>query len=281
MKYENIESAITVDSVAPFLTNRVIGKKLYTFNQLGSTNDHLRLLAQNGEEEGAVVTADQQTRGRGRHQRHWFSAPGKGLWFSVLLRPASFWDRVGLISLLSSLAVADAFFEQAGLAAAVKWPNDVLSDGRKISGILMETETRSDRPSYLCVGIGVNVNHEKADFPEPLRQRATSLLIESGKSINRAQLLVGILNKLEDYYRRFLDGEHDHIRREWLARCYHKQSFVQVTRGDSVIEGHFEQIDAGGSMLLRTSSGELCRIQSGEVTQLANATQHSAFTGDV
>jgi len=270
------ESAITAEQIQLLLRNQIIGNKIYSFRQLGSTNDYIRRLAQNGEDEGAVVISDAQTRGRGRYQRAWLSPPGKGLWFSVLLRPKSLWDRVGLVSLLASLAVADGIVEQTALQPQLKWPNDVLIDGKKVCGILIETETQNGSPEYLCLGIGINVNHEEADFPESLRQRATSLFVETGKAISRTQLLVSVLHNVEEYYRRFSNGEYDYISSEWLTRCFHKNSTVKVTRGDNVIEGLFERIDSGGQMLLRTRNGEICRIQSGEVTQLAFA-HHSVI----
>jgi BirA family biotin operon repressor/biotin-[acetyl-CoA-carboxylase] ligase len=264
------ETAITADEVRNLLKNEVIGKRIYAFTQLGSTNDHIRRLARNGEEEGAVVVADTQTRGRGRHHRPWFSPQGKGLWVSVLLRPTKHWDKVGLMSLLTGLTVAEAIAQQTKVFPMLKWPNDVMVDGKKISGILIESEIRQESigGSFLALGIGINVSHRPNDFPDSLRDRATSLLIETGMEIDRVQLLATVLHKLEDHYRRFVNGDHDFIRDEWWKKCLHRQKLVRVVCGKTTFNGIFEKIGANGEMLLRTDDGELRRIQAGEVSNL-------------
>ena len=272
MKHHPIEPAITAARIKPLLATDIVGRKIYAFSQIASTNDYARRLAKNGEDEGAVIITDSQTRGRGRYHRRWFSPPGKGLWLSVLLRPTTHWDGIGLMSLLAGLAVSEAIDKETGMTTQLKWPNDVLHNNRKVSGILIESETQN---AHLVVGIGINVNQTASDFPESLRHRATSLLLETGIVNSRMRLLVGVLNELEHNYKRFLTGDHEWLRCKWLARCAHKDMDVTVTCGEMTIEGVFQTIDTNGAMILRSSPGEVHRIRSGELSHLGVTTLQS------
>ncbi len=264
MKPTANEEPITAEQILPHLKNQIIGRGIYCFRQIGSTNEHLRRLCRNGEEEGAVVIADRQTQGRGRHQRNWHSPPGLGLWFSVLLRPTTFLNRLGLISLLSGLAIAEAIAEQTGLSPKLKWPNDVLLNSKKVCGILAESEIKNGSAD-ISLGVGINVNHRKKDFPESIQQLATSLYLETGAPIDRLHLLVKALQKLEKFYRLFLNGEHEKIRRNWLRLCIHNEMAVKVASGETIIEGRFQKIDENGEMLLQDASGKILKVRSGDL----------------
>lgn len=264
----SFEAPIAADEIQALLHNKLIGTKIFAFNQLSSTNDSIRRLARNHEAEGAVVIADAQTRGRGRHRREWLSPPGKGLWLSVLLRPTVYQSRLGLISLLSALAVAESIAKETGIETQLKWPNDVLLNSKKVCGILIESESQNGSPACLSLGIGINVNQTANDFPEAIRNRATSLFLEAGRRYSRAQLLVSVLHELEKFYQLFLNGRHELIRTAWMKRCVHLNQQVKIVCGNLILVGAFEEIDRAGEIILRTNEGEVRRLQAGEVTQL-------------
>src|SRR5205823_4934887 len=177
--------------------NQVIGRDIQVFQETSSTNDVVEKLARDGVSEGVVVFAESQTRGRGRLGRKWLSPVRKGLWFSVLLRPDLRPQAATQLMVAASTALARAIRQQTGLAAEIKWPNDILLRGRKVAGILTELNAELDHIKYVVLGIGVDVNLNVADFPAELRKLATSLKIETGRNVSRAELAAAILRELD------------------------------------------------------------------------------------
>ncbi|CAK7060111.1 MAG: Bifunctional ligase/repressor BirA [Desulfovibrio sp.] len=188
------------EAVAASLTTHVFGKAGWTFFETTtSTNLKAAHLAEEGVPEGHVVVAERQTKGRGRKGHDWFSVP-RGIQFSVLLYPqASFWDAESFTRLCAH-AVANAVRELTGLESTVKMPNDVLIHGKKVAGVLVDTGYRGDEPEWAVVGIGCNVNALLEDFPETVRDQATSILVESGRPVSRNAILAAVLEKLETAY---------------------------------------------------------------------------------
>ena len=185
---------------------RLIGRRIEHLPRVGSTNDRARELAAAGEPEGLVVVADEQTLGRGRGGRVWHSAPGLGLYVSVLLRPRIPPAAIPGISLVAAVAGIDALRETSGLPVRIKWPNDlVLLDAqerkRKLGGVLTEGRAGIDGVRDVVVGLGINVNHTPEDFPPELRARATSLRIETGRPVDRGEVLKRMLCSLDQWYR--------------------------------------------------------------------------------
>lgn len=206
-----------------------LGKPLYFFEQVSSTNDILKSQAVSGAPEGCTVVADQQTNGRGRIGRKWLSLSGKGLYMSVLLRPRWQASDVAFISMLSSVAVADAL-ERLGLDnVGVKWPNDVLTDGSKIAGVLVEQGVRRDVIDYSVVGIGVNVLHNTEELSPLGKNRATSCLIE-GLRVSCDDVMVQVLNELSKIYYAVQHQGRSTIINEWTER----RALNSSCRGQSV-----------------------------------------------
>jgi BirA family transcriptional regulator, biotin operon repressor / biotin---[acetyl-CoA-carboxylase] ligase len=172
---------------------RRIGRDIRVFEQTTSTNDVIEKMARDGAKEGAVVFAESQTQGRGRLGRLWLSPARKGLWFSVLLRPDLSPQAATQLTVVSAVAVRRAIEQQTGLRAEIKWPNDILIKGKKVAGILTELSAELDRIKYVLVGIGVDVNLAKEDFVPELTSQATSLQIELGRPVVRAELAAAIL----------------------------------------------------------------------------------------
>jgi len=245
---------------------RIIGRDLRVFHETTSTNDVIERLAIDGVAEGILVFAETQTAGRGRLGRHWISPPGLGLWFSVLLRPKLSPMATTQLTVASAVAVARAIENQTQLKPQIKWPNDIVLNGRKVCGILTELSAEMDRVRYVTLGIGLDVNQTREDLPPDLMAIATSLRIESGRSYLRADLALALIRELDEVYHRVNSGAFARISDEWASRCSTLGERIRVRSGDRTIRGTAEALDDEGALLLRTEHGRLERILGGDVT---------------
>jgi BirA family biotin operon repressor/biotin-[acetyl-CoA-carboxylase] ligase len=260
------DALLADDLIARLGQTKVVGRDIQVFEQTTSTNDVAEKLARDGVKEGAVVFAESQTKGRGRLGRRWMSPVRKGLWFSILLRPDLHPQETTQLTVISATALRRAFKTLTGLTAEIKWPNDLLLGGRKAAGILTEMSAELDRVRHVILGIGVDANQEVADFPPELRKIATSLRIESGKEISRAELAVEILRELDADYARIRAGRFSEVADEWEAACVTIGRDVTVHIGERQLRGHAESLDDDGALLIRTEHGHLERIIGGDVT---------------
>ena len=261
-----IPADLAPERIQARLRSLVIGRTLEVLGEVGSTNDRVMAAGRDGAREGLAILADCQTAGRGRLGRAWASAPGLGLYTSILLRPALPASRVPLLSLVAGLAAADAIEGVAGLAPRLKWPNDLLVEGKKVAGILAETASLESRVSYVVVGIGVNVGHGAQDLPEELRATATSLRLATGRDIPRAELAAEIYNGLDRWYREYSEGQLEAIRERGRERSAILGSSVDVLAGDERWSGVAVDLDADGALLVRERSGALRRLIAGDVS---------------
>ncbi|MCX6910748.1 MAG: biotin--[acetyl-CoA-carboxylase] ligase, partial [Verrucomicrobia bacterium] len=230
------------------LGKTVIGRQVLVYEKTASTNDFVEKLALDGAAEGVVVFAESQTRGRGRMGRSWASPRGKGLWFSTLLRPKLSLSSVARLTIAASVAIVRAIREQTGLAAEIKWPNDIFIAGRKCAGILAELRTELDAIKFVILGIGLDVNCDAGDFPPEVRKTATSLKMELAKQerepILRGDLAVALLRELNRAYGLAgNDDGFDEIRREWgrLSSTLGKRVALQI--GPHRLEGFAQALD--------------------------------------
>jgi len=254
------------DLLARLGKTRVIGRDIRVFEQTTSTNDVIEKLARDGVKEGVVVFAESQTRGRGRLGRKWLSPARKGLWFSVLLRPESNPQETTRLTVASATALRRAIQSETGVKPEIKWPNDILIGGKKVAGILTEMSAELDRVKHVILGIGIDVNQELDEFPPELRKFATSLRIESGAAVLRADLATAILRELDEDYRRLSTGKFGDVADEWERYCMTIGKNVIVQIGDRKLRGRAESLAADGSLLLRTEHGRLETIFGGDVT---------------
>ena len=254
------------DLLARLGKTKVVGRDIQVFEQTTSTNDVAEKFARDGVKEGAVVFAESQTKGRGRLGRKWLSPTRKGLWFSVLLRPELRPPETMQLMVASATALRRAIKTAAGLAADIKWPNDLLIGGKKVAGILTEMSAEMDRVRHVILGIGVDVNQDAAEFPPELRKTATSLKIESGEEISRAGLAVEILRELDFDYARIRAGKFAAVADEWEAACVTIGKDVTIHVGDRNFRGRAESLDDAGALSVRTEHGHLERITGGDVT---------------
>ena len=245
---------------------KVIGRDIRVFQDTTSTNDIVEKLARDGVKEGVVVFAESQTKGRGRLGRKWVSPRGKGLWFSVLLRPKLRPQAVTQLTIASATALVRAIHSQTGLHSEVKWPNDILIRGRKVAGILTEMKAELDGVNYALLGIGLDVNVAGNEFPPDLRKLATSLRIETGEAMVRAELATKILGELDRDYARICSGQFESLADEWEEQCTTIGRDVAIRIGERRLTGRAESLDADGALLLRTQHGHLERIIGGDVT---------------
>lgn len=251
-------------SVATFqarLSARFLGQRLIYERTVASTMDVARQEAEAGCPEGTVVLADEQTKGRGRLGRTWVSPPGDNLYLTVVLRPSQ--ARLRGLSIVSALAVVEAIEEVTGLRAAVKWPNDVQLSGKKVAGILIESEVAGDEVRFALVGVGINVNLDVSQIDE-IRDIATSLAAEIGRHVSREELAAAFLRRLEDIY--LAPPETEDAYRLWKAGLETLGRRVRVRFGESVEEGMAEDAAADGSLILRRDDGSTVRIEAGDVT---------------
>jgi len=254
------------DLLARLGRTKVIGRDIRVFQQTTSTSDVVEKLARDGVKEGAVVFAESQTRGRGRLGRKWMSPPGKGLWFSVLLRPDLRPQAVTQLTIASATALVRAIHSETGLTPEIKWPNDILRSGKKLAGILTEMSAELDRVKHVILGIGVDANLTAREFPADLRALATSLKAETGRDVDRAELATAILRELDCEYARIGSGQFESVADEWERSCSTIGRHVRVQIGDRSIRGRAESLDADGALLLRTQHGHLERIIGGDLT---------------
>jgi len=254
------------DLLARLGRTKVIGRAIQVFEQTTSTNDVMEKLARDGVPEGVVVFAESQTKGRGRLGRKWISPERKGLWFSVLLRPDLRPQEATQMTVASATALRRAITAETGLKPEIKWPNDILLGGKKVAGILTELSAEVDRVQHIILGIGVDVNLDADELSAELRKTATSLKIETGGAVSRAELAVAILRELDFDYARICGGEFPAVADEWESGCVTIGKNVTVHIGDRQIRGRAESLDDDGALRLRTEHGHLERIIGGDVT---------------
>ncbi len=247
------------------LRTRLFGKEFFHFRQVGSTNLAAQDLARKGYPEGTVVVAEEQTAGRGRWKRAWFSPPELGIWFSLILRPPLVPLKVPQITLVAGVACARALHAELGFKPGIKWPNDLVCDGKKVCGILAELEAAAEQLNYLILGIGINVNQVKDDFPLELREAAVSLRMVAGRRLRRLPLLRRLLEFLEEEYELFCSTGFAGAREKWLEYQVTLGKRVRVQEGKEEFYGEALDLDFDGSLLLRLAGGETRRCASGEV----------------
>jgi len=242
------------------LNTRFIGQRVLYFQQVTSTNEIARKEAMKHSSEGTAVIAERQTTGRGRLKRSWITIEGN-IAVSIVLYPPK--RCLNNITMLASLAAAEAIESVAGIECTLKWPNDVLIRGRKVSGILIETSIRSDRAHYVIIGTGINVHMQTDGYPE-ISSTATSLDRESAIRVSREVLLCRLFETTEKLYLGLLSGVS--LVNRWRERLSTLGEQVCVRSGDDVFEGVAESVADDGSLMLRTKDGSMIKFMAADVT---------------
>lgn len=243
-----------------------IGSEILVFNTVDSTNEQARQYLEKDAQEGLVLIAETQTRGRGRRGRNWLSSSGIGLYFSIILHPIIRARRLSQLTLLAGLATTLAINEFIPQKARLKWPNDILLNGKKCCGILSETHPTGNGKTGLIVGIGINANHSLSDFPVELKSTATSLRIETGNEIDRPALVSAVLGHFDKLYDAFLNDEEYAFMEQWLENSDMTGKKITVSQGKTVTSGTALGLDSDGRLLMRADNGEEMVLDSGEVS---------------
>lgn len=256
---------ISAEEVKSLLSTRWAGQEIAYYSILDSTNNRAKRLAEEGAAHGTLVIADEQTGGRGRRGRSWKTPPRSAIAMTLIIRPKLPTEKASMITLLMGMAVASACRELLGLPAGIKWPNDVVIGGRKICGILTEMSAEMDGIHYLVIGTGINVNMD--EFPEEIRDVATSLSIQAGHTVNRAEVICLCMKYFEQYYEIFMETED----LSGLRDTYH-EILVNLNKEVRVLEpgneycGISRGINEKGELLVERENQTVEAVFAGEVS---------------
>lgn len=258
-------SALSAKALQSRLRARTIGCRIHCKDRVASTNDEAWALAVEGAPDGTCVFAEEQTGGRGRLGRTWHSPRGAGLYLSLLLRRAIPLERVPLVTAVAALAGVEAVEAAAGLVPRIRFPNDLVVNGRKLAGVLVESRFISSRPDLFIIGFGLNVN--QGEFPGELREIATSLRIEKGGEVDRTAVARALLEAL-DRGCDALEGPLPPIRRLWRRHAEILGRDVRVRLNGKSISGRVDEVDPVDGLLLRLPGGEVRSVRSEHVERL-------------
>ncbi|PLR80463.1 biotin--[acetyl-CoA-carboxylase] ligase [Bacillus canaveralius] len=256
---------VSADEVRLGLKTAFAGQNIHYEETVQSTQKIAHSLAFDGAEEGTVILAEEQLSGRGRLDRKWYSPKYTGIWMSVILRPNILPSKAPQLTLLTAVAVVQAIEEMTGLSPQIKWPNDILINGRKVTGILTELQADADRIISIIIGIGINVNQQEQDYPEDIRTIATSLSIEKGDKLSRAALIRMVLTRLEKLYLLYLEKGFYPIKLLWegYAISIGKEITARTLTGN--ISGRALGITDEGVLMIEDSAGKVHHIYSADI----------------
>lgn len=257
---------LTLEEIEPYLNTNFIGRSIIHFNSIESTNSIAKKLGDSNQANGSVVISEEQTNGRGRLGRSWVSPSHKGIWMSIFLKPnLNPVDAVNLTQTAAAAVVKAA--AELRIKALVKWPNDIVINNKKVCGILTEMNAELTRINYVVVGIGINVNIDESEFPEDIRDIATSLKIQTNSFINRQELTARILNNFEKLYTKFTDENNIEAS---INICRENSAVIgkdiMIINREKSVEAHVLNIDNRGRLLVKYTNGTQEHIISGEVS---------------
>lgn len=252
-------------NIACKLSSRYIGRKIHFLDEVDSTNTYAGKLVKNGATEGEVVIADCQTKGRGRMHRVWHSPAGRNIFTSIILKPSIDPASASPITLTAGVAVAELISKFCPGRVKLKWPNDILINGKKICGILSEMITESPGVYYVIVGIGVNINMEKRDFPEELQPISTSLKEETHQHVSRTDFVADLYNYFEKWYLTLINEGFDSIKDRWMQYSNVIGREIEVRIDGIKKQGEVVGVDDVGALMLYDKKKKKSRVLSGDV----------------
>lgn len=241
-------------------------ENIYTYDKVDSTNIIAKKIAGEGKEEGTFIVAEEQTKGKGRMGREWFSLHGKGIWFSFILRPEIMPMRASEITFVIAVGVMEGIKKHIKRDVKIKWPNDILLDGKKIVGILTEISAEMERINYIVAGVGINANQDLNDFPKDIRAKASSLKLITGEYINRNELLRKIIEEIERIYFLYKKEGFAEILELWKENNITLGRRVKAITFDDEIIGIADRIDNEGYLIIKDDNGIENKILAGDVS---------------
>ncbi len=257
-----------LDKEPDLLNSNLLKNRLINYYEvLDSTNLIARRLAEEGCPPYTTVIAEEQLQGRGRLGRDWFSPSNSGLWFTIVLRPEMISPAAAApVTLVTAATLASSLNHSYGLAIKIKWPNDLLLGGKKFGGILSEVKGEPDRVEYLVIGTGLNINQASSDFPPELKNKATSLMAESGRFFERTDLFLSLWNDLCGAYEIFFREGFTPFRDQLLAFNNFINHKVTISWPGGSVKGLVLDLDQDGSLLIKDGQGDIIKIYYGEIT---------------
>ncbi|NGQ94537.1 biotin--[acetyl-CoA-carboxylase] ligase [Brevibacillus sp. SYP-B805] len=262
---------IKAEEIQAGLATRLIGRVIHAYDDVTSTQLLAHEAAGKGAPEGTIVIAERQTAGKGRLGRAWHSPKGTGIWMSLIIRPSMPLAKAPQLTLLTAVSLAKAIQATYDLTVQIKWPNDLLYEGKKFCGILTELNAESDRINYLVIGIGINVNTVESDFPEELKAVATSLRIASGKTVKRAELIQSFCRQFETEYEHYLAHGFERTRAEWESLSMSLGRMVTVRTIHTTLEGKAVGLDPEGVLIVQDAAGRQHKVYSADIDYRANS----------
>lgn len=251
--------------VESLLTTKWAGCGVIYLPETDSTNTRAKRLGDEGASHGTLVIAEQQTGGKGRRGRRWESPAGSSIYMSILLRPEIQPNQAPMLTLVMAQSVAEAIREVTNQEALIKWPNDIVVNGKKVCGILTEMSTEIQWINHVVIGVGINVNIES--FPEELEETATSLYLESGKRQRRAPLIAEVMKQFERYYNQFIQtGDLSGMQEDYNRLLVNRDREVRVLEPGHEYNGRAAGINETGELLIRTGDGQIRKVYAGEVS---------------
>ena len=263
-KLKGVPDTLGEREILPGLKTGVLGKKIIRLTEVDSTNTYASKLAVDGEPEGTVVIAEHQTAGRGRLGRKWVSPPGLNIYASIILRPKVPPRDAPLVTFVAAVALARTVRGLYNLDAGIKWPNDLLINGRKSAGILTEMSAEPELVRHIILGVGIDVNMPREDFPKEIKDISTSVMLELGRKVNRAELMRRFLEELEKSYLMMVDGRRADILDEWRSLSVTLGRNVRVTSHAGEKTGFARDINTEGGLILEVDGKEET-VTSGDV----------------
>lgn len=256
---------VTANEIRLGLKTQFIGQQIHHKETVDSTQKIAHRLGLENAPEGTVVIADEQTGGRGRMEREWYSPKNTGVWMSIILRPEIPLPKTPQLTLLTAVAIVQAIEDCTELQADIKWPNDILLNGKKVTGILTELQAESDRVHAVIIGIGMNINQKESDFPPELESIATSLSIEKLEFVNRADVIRAVFHRLEKLYMLYLEKGFAPIKLLWESYAISVGRKVTARTLSTTLHGVALGITDDGVLKIEDEDGQIHHIYSADI----------------
>jgi len=264
-RIKELPNKVSDNTVKWGLKTKWLGQSIIHKTSAPSTQLLIHKAARENAPHGTIAIADEQTEGRGRMNRPWHSTPGKGMWLSLLLRPDILPQQAPQLTLLTATVLADVIKNHTELEPLIKWPNDILLNNHKTAGILTEMQSEQDMIQYIVIGIGFNINHVKADLPDDIEKKATSLKIETGKDWPINDFIQYFLEAFEVAFERYISNGFPEVKKKWESYGFKIGEKIKIATPKKVDEATFHGIADDGALLIRNSSGDVTKIYSGEI----------------
>ncbi len=252
-----IEEKVHGEAALPHKLIHWMGKEVFLYREVTSTNRVAQLLARSGASEGTIVLSRTQTSGLGRLQRQWVCPAGQGILLSMVLRPEIDRQLIPQLTLLCGVVVAETIKKTTGCAAGIKWPNDIVIRGKKVCGILAQSSFTENALEYVIMGVGINVNLDAHQLPPDCRESSTSLRMELGQNVSRWKVLQQFISSWEGHYQSFLHGGHSYLRMKWIDNNVTLGRDVSINRDSGPEQGRAVDISARGGLIVGFPDGSM------------------------